>query len=131
MTMIKLDIRKKRKGSAWASRPEFDYLTLQQGEAGITREFALTDSGAPFDLTGRTVTFKAWDAKGGEVEDAYGAVVTDAPHGRFTYTFPAGLQAEVGDCACYFEVYQNDERICTSETFPLCVFPGVRASIGR
>lgn len=103
--MIKLDITKKL--------PTPSTIELRQGDHGDLLEFAVYDGAASLDLTGYSVTFKAYRPDGLLVTGK--CSVTDAAKGRCAYEVVSNLTAAVGEVeTAYVELTKSGE-VLTSQ----------------
>ena len=72
----------------------------------------IVDGGVPYDLTGKSLAFKATTAKGTAiVVDSNNFNIVDASNGKFTYLIPNALWSEAGRIDnAYFSVYNVGEN---------------------
>lgn len=71
----------------------------------------IIDGGVPYNLTGKSLVFKATTAKGtAVVVDSNNFNIVDASNGKFTYLIPNALWNEAGRIDnAYFSVYDDNE----------------------
>ena len=110
-----------------AKRFPVDTVMLRRGEGGLTTiDATIMDNNTPFDLTGCSVLFYAWNAK---KEYMYENVSIKTPkEGKVSYTVSTKLTGTAGDVQLAYFRISSGTKIVTTQRIPIIVLDNVDLS---
>lgn len=127
MPEYRIELNVKKGSSGFVKKPK---LTMRQGEKNSTLVVAsIRDADIGYDLTGKTVEFRA-TVPGGRIvvdDDPERVVIVDGKNGVVSYLMPSRVAAEPGSINnAYFDVYTSvGEYEISTESFSIEVYDGV------
>lgn len=102
-----------------------DIITAKQDDTQSRYlDVILQDDGQPINLTGQEV--RIYGRKKDKTEFFNDGTITDAAKGRCQFELTNQALAVVGDVEVEISIWQNNQRILTTQTFTISVVPKIR-----